>query len=63
MNKLLLSDDIVVVGIVILVLIVAIIGIIIGAYAGPPVERPLRLGRYMTTFPSCGSVEGYVSLL
>ncbi|CAH0628972.1 unnamed protein product [Chrysodeixis includens] len=57
-QKKFIIDDIVVAGIVILVLIVVIIGIIIGAHAGPPVERPLRLGRYITTFSSCGPVEG-----
>ncbi|KAJ8726916.1 hypothetical protein PYW08_015313 [Mythimna loreyi] len=57
-QKKFIIDDIVVVGIVILVLIAVIIGIIIGAHAGPPVERPLRLGRYITTFSSCGPVEG-----
>lgn len=57
-QKKFIIDDIVVVGIVVLVLIAVIIGIIIGANAGPPVERPLRLGRYITTFTSCGPVEG-----
>lgn len=52
------SDDIIVCGLVLLVLLVVIIGIIIGAYAGPPVERPLRLGRFITTSSSCGPVEG-----
>lgn len=52
------TDDIVVCGLVLLVLLVVIIGIVIGASAGPPAERPLRLGRYMTTITSCGPVEG-----
>ncbi|XP_021184636.3 neurotactin [Helicoverpa armigera] len=57
-QKKFIIDDIVVGGIVILVLVAVIVGIIIGANAGPPAERPLRLGRYITTFTSCGPVEG-----
>lgn len=57
-QKKFIIDDIVVCGIALLVLLVAIIGIVIGARAGPPAERPLRLGRYITTFSSCGHVEG-----
>uniref|UniRef100_A0A2A4K3X3 Carboxylesterase type B domain-containing protein n=1 Tax=Heliothis virescens TaxID=7102 RepID=A0A2A4K3X3_HELVI len=57
-QKKFIIDDIVVAGIVVLVLVAVIVGIIIGAHAGPPAERPLRLGRYITTFTSCGPVEG-----
>ncbi|KAI8440097.1 hypothetical protein MSG28_001517 [Choristoneura fumiferana] len=52
------DDDIVVCCIVVLVLLAVIIGVIVGARAGPPAERPLRLGRYITTISSCGPVEG-----
>ncbi|KAI8440098.1 hypothetical protein MSG28_001517 [Choristoneura fumiferana] len=51
-------NDIVVCCIVVLVLLAVIIGVIVGARAGPPAERPLRLGRYITTISSCGPVEG-----
>ncbi|XP_026748174.2 neurotactin [Galleria mellonella] len=57
-QKKFIIDDIVVCALVLLVLLAAIIGIIIGAQAGPPTERPLRLGRYMTTLTTCGPVEG-----
>ncbi|CAB3225000.1 unnamed protein product [Arctia plantaginis] len=51
-------DDIMVCIIVLLVMLAVIIAIVVGARAGPPVERPLRLGRFITTFTSCGPVEG-----
>ncbi|XP_075972790.1 neurotactin [Anticarsia gemmatalis] len=57
-QKKFIIDDIVVCCIALLVLLVVIIGIVIGSQAGPPVERPLRLGRYITTFTGCGPVEG-----
>ncbi|XP_063636255.1 neurotactin isoform X1 [Cydia splendana] len=52
------KDDLIVGVIVVLVLLAVVIGVIVGASAGPPAERPLRLGRYMTTLSSCGPVEG-----
>ncbi|CAB3254154.1 unnamed protein product [Arctia plantaginis] len=51
-------DDIMVCIIVLLVMLAVIIAIVVGARAGPPIERPLRLGRFITTFTSCGPVEG-----
>lgn len=45
-------------GVTLLVLIAVIIGIVIGARSGPPAERPLRLGRFITTQTTCGLVEG-----
>ncbi|XP_038213745.1 neurotactin-like [Zerene cesonia] len=57
-QKKFIIDDIVVCGIVLLVLLVVIIGIVIGARAGPPSERPLRLGKFVTTQTACGLVEG-----
>ncbi|XP_049865227.1 neurotactin [Pectinophora gossypiella] len=57
-QKKFIIDDIVVCCIVLLVLVAVIIGIVVGARAGPPAERPLRLGRYMTTITNCGPVEG-----
>lgn len=45
-------------GVTLLVLLAVIIGIVICARSGPPLERPLRLGRYITTQTSCGLVEG-----
>ncbi|XP_037968114.2 neurotactin [Plutella xylostella] len=57
-QKKFIMDDIVVCVVVVLVLLAVIIGVVIGARAGPPAERPLRLGRYMTTITSCGPVEG-----
>lgn len=44
--------------VVVLVVLAVIVGIIIGARAGPPNERPLRLGRFITTLTTCGPVEG-----
>ncbi|KAG6453793.1 hypothetical protein O3G_MSEX008315 [Manduca sexta] len=57
-QKKFIIDDIVVCIVALLVLLVTIVGIVIGAYAGPPLERPLRLGRYITASTSCGPVEG-----
>ncbi|XP_013185565.2 neurotactin [Amyelois transitella] len=57
-QKKFIIDDIVVCAVILLVLLVVIIGIVIGAQAGPPAERPLRLGKYMTTITSCGPIEG-----
>lgn len=51
-------DDIVVCALALLVLLAVIVGVVIGARAGPPAERPLRLGRYITTMTTCGLVEG-----
>ncbi|CAG4940466.1 unnamed protein product [Colias eurytheme] len=57
-QKKFIIDDIVVCGIVLLVFLAVIIGIVIGARAGPPSERPLRLGKFITTQTACGLVEG-----
>lgn len=51
-------DDLVVCGLVILVLLAVLIGVIVGSMAGPPVERPLRDGKYMVSLTGCGRVEG-----
>ncbi|XP_047989163.1 neurotactin isoform X2 [Leguminivora glycinivorella] len=52
------KDDLIVGAVVLLVLLAVVIGVVVGASAGPPKERPLRLGRFMTTLSSCGPVEG-----
>ncbi|VVD03414.1 unnamed protein product [Leptidea sinapis] len=57
-QKKFIIDDIVVCVGVILLLLVVIIGIVIGALAGPPTERPLRLGKFVITQTTCGLVEG-----
>ncbi|XP_028177329.1 neurotactin isoform X1 [Ostrinia furnacalis] len=57
-QKKFIVDDIVVCGLALLVLLAVVVGVIVGARAGPPAERPLRLGRYITTLTSCGPVEG-----
>ncbi|KAJ2950717.1 hypothetical protein O0L34_g8979 [Tuta absoluta] len=57
-QKKFIIDDIIVCCVVLLVLLVVIIGIAVGARAGPPAERPLRLGKYMTTLTTCGPAEG-----
>ncbi|KAL4703398.1 hypothetical protein ACJJTC_011187 [Scirpophaga incertulas] len=57
-QKKFIIDDIVVCALALLVLLAVIVGIVVGSRAGPPAERPLRLGRYMTTITSCGPVEG-----
>ncbi|XP_045533823.1 neurotactin [Papilio machaon] len=51
-------DDIMVCVVVVLLLLAVIIGIIVASRTGPPNQRPLRLGRYITTLTSCGAVEG-----
>ncbi|XP_063374764.1 neurotactin [Cydia amplana] len=51
-------DDLIVGAVVVLVLLAVVVGVIVGASAGPPAQRPLRLGRYMTTLSSCGPLEG-----
>ncbi|CAK1551704.1 unnamed protein product [Leptosia nina] len=60
-QKKFIIDDIVVCVIVFLVILAVIIGIVIGAQAGPPTERPLRLGKYVTTQTTCGLVEGILN--
>ncbi|CAH2091855.1 unnamed protein product [Euphydryas editha] len=57
-QKKFIIDDIMVCGVTLLVLLVVIVGIVIGARSGPPTERPLRLGRFVTTQTTCGLVEG-----
>ncbi|OWR53363.1 hypothetical protein KGM_211871 [Danaus plexippus plexippus] len=57
-QKRFIADDILVCGVVLLVLLAIITGIVIGTRVGPPNERPLRLGRFITTQTSCGLVEG-----
>ncbi|XP_068627601.1 neurotactin [Battus philenor] len=57
-QKKFIIDDIMVCAVIILVLLAVIIGIVIGSRAGPPNERPLRLGRFITTLTTCGPVEG-----
>lgn len=57
-QKKFIVDDIVVCALTLLVLLAVIVGVAVGARAGPPAERPLRLGRYMTTITTCGHVEG-----
>ncbi|XP_072941544.1 neurotactin [Epargyreus clarus] len=57
-QKKFIMDDIMVCVVALVVLLSVIIGIIVGARAGPPSERPLRLGRYITTLSTCGPVEG-----
>lgn len=57
-QKKFIIDACVVCCIALLVMLAVISGIVIGARAGPPAERPLRLGRYITTFTNCGPVEG-----
>ncbi|XP_034825684.1 neurotactin isoform X2 [Maniola hyperantus] len=57
-QKKFIIDDLMVCGVTVLVLLAVIIGIVIGARSGPPLERPLRLGRFITTQTSCGLVEG-----
>ncbi|KAI5641959.1 carboxylesterase family domain-containing protein [Phthorimaea operculella] len=57
-QKKFIIDDIIVCCVVLLVLLIVIIGIAVGARAGPPAERPLRLGKYMTTITTCGPAEG-----
>ncbi|XP_063530367.1 neurotactin isoform X2 [Cydia strobilella] len=52
------KDDLIVGAVVVLVLLAVVVGVIVGASAGPPAQRPLRLGRYMTTLSSCGPLEG-----
>ncbi|XP_061706097.1 neurotactin isoform X2 [Cydia pomonella] len=52
------KDDLIVGAVVVLVLLAVLVGVLLGARAGPATERPLRLGRYMTTLSSCGPVEG-----
>lgn len=52
------TDDILVCVLVLLVVLAVIIGIVVGALAGPPSERPLRLGKFITTQTTCGLVEG-----
>ncbi|CAG9791893.1 unnamed protein product [Diatraea saccharalis] len=50
--------DIVVCILALIVLLAVVIGIVVGSRAGPPAERPLRLGRYINTHTACGPVEG-----
>ncbi|CAF4954986.1 unnamed protein product [Pieris macdunnoughi] len=57
-QKKFIIDDIVVCVVVFLVILAVIIGVSIGAQAGPPSERPLRLGKFITTQTTCGLVEG-----
>ncbi|XP_045526166.1 neurotactin [Pieris brassicae] len=57
-QKKIIIDDIVVCVVVLLVILAVIIGVSIGALAGPPSERPLRLGKFITTQTTCGLVEG-----
>ncbi|XP_004927921.2 neurotactin isoform X1 [Bombyx mori] len=57
-QKKFIIDDIVVCIVALLVAMSVIIGSLIGACVGPPVERPLRLGRYITASTGCGPVEG-----
>ncbi|CAH0717268.1 unnamed protein product, partial [Brenthis ino] len=57
-QKKFIIDDIMVCGVALLVLLVVVVGVLIGALAGPPTERPLRLGRFITTLTTCGLIEG-----
>ncbi|CAH2063422.1 unnamed protein product, partial [Iphiclides podalirius] len=57
-QKKFIIDDIMVCAVIVLVLLAVIVGIIVGARAGPPNDRPLRLGRFITTLTTCGPVEG-----
>ncbi|XP_061706096.1 neurotactin isoform X1 [Cydia pomonella] len=57
-QKKFIIDDLIVGAVVVLVLLAVLVGVLLGARAGPATERPLRLGRYMTTLSSCGPVEG-----
>ncbi|RVE48414.1 hypothetical protein evm_006975 [Chilo suppressalis] len=57
-QKKFIIDDIVVCVLALLVLLAVIIGVVMGARAGPPAERPLRLGRFKETITTCGPVEG-----